>query len=218
MKVKVLIFDMDGTLFDSRQLLSQAIENTLQYAVEQKMYDDEGWTEKDRVGVIGQPYHQAFRELLPQASEQVINDLEPVLDRFILREVNNGKGGLFPGVKETLSDLSVQGYELYVASNGNAEYVPAALEREGLTSLFKGVFSVQQYQAGNKVELVRTILQKAGKDAIMIGDRSSDIEAGKENQLVTIGCRFGYGDDKELAGSDKAVDHFKELTQVLTEG
>ncbi|MFD2626884.1 HAD family hydrolase [Salibacterium salarium] len=155
--------------------------------------------------------------MLPEASESVIDDLEPVLDRFILREVDNGNGDLFPGVKETLSALSEQGYQLYVASNGNAEYVPGALEREGLTSLFEGIYSVQQYQSGNKVELVRTILEKAGKDAIMIGDRSSDIEAGTENHLPTIGCRFGNGSDEELEAADTKVDSFEELLHVLTE-
>ncbi|MDQ0300625.1 beta-phosphoglucomutase-like phosphatase (HAD superfamily) [Salibacterium salarium] len=46
MGANVLIFDMDGTLFDSRELLSQAIENALRYAVEQGMHADKDGRKK----------------------------------------------------------------------------------------------------------------------------------------------------------------------------
>ncbi|MFZ4453139.1 HAD family hydrolase [Salibacterium aidingense] len=217
MKTNTLIFDMDGTLFDSRELLSQAIENTLQYGVEQGMYSDQGWTEQDRVGIIGEPFYPGFRKLLPGVSENILENLEPVLDRFLLTEMDKGAGELFPEVKETLQKLADEGYQLYVASNGNAEYVPAALEREGLAPLFRGIYSVQQYQAGNKINLVRMILDDAGADAVMIGDRSSDIEAGKENGLLVIGCRYGFGSEEEVAAADELVDSMADLPGLLKE-
>ncbi|MGY4690775.1 HAD family hydrolase [Salibacterium sp. K-3] len=212
-----LIFDMDGTLFDSKDLLSRAIANTLQYAVEQGMHEDKGWTEADRVAVIGLPFYDAFRWLLPDASEENLQMLEAVLDRFILHEMDNGAGSLYEGVPETLQHLKDEGYRLYVASNGNAEYVPSAIEREGLTALFEGVYSVQQYQAGSKINLVRIILDDAGTDAVMIGDRSSDIEAGKENGLPVIGCRFGFGSEEEISASDELVDEFAGIPALLKE-
>ncbi|SFM29199.1 HAD family hydrolase [Salibacterium qingdaonense] len=213
----VLIFDMDGTLFDSRQLLNQAIDNTLQYAVEQDLHEHKGWTEADRVAVIGLPFYDAFQWLLPEASAETLEMLEPVLDRFILHEMDNGEGSLYEGVPGTLQQLKDEGYRLYVASNGNAEYVPSAIEREGLTDLFEGIYSVQQYQAVSKVNLVRLILDDAGRDAVMIGDRASDIEAGKENGLPVIGCRFGFGSEEEVSIADELVDEFSGIPALLKE-
>jgi adenosylhomocysteine nucleosidase len=44
----------------------------------------------------------------------------------------------------------------------------------------------------------------------MIGDRFSDIEAGKQNGLTTIGCHFGFGHQSEIAEADYHIHEFTE--------
>ncbi|MFB5661122.1 HAD family hydrolase [Alteribacillus sp. HJP-4] len=217
MKKKAIIFDMDGTLFDSRDLLSHAIENTLMYAVDKGMYLDKGWTKEEQVDIIGLRFHEGFQRLMPDASDETLHKLEPVMDGYILSELNKGQGQLLPGVKDSLTKLADMGYPMFVASNGNAEYVPAALERENLALLFEGIYSAQEYETKSKIDVVKMIAQQAGSEAVMVGDRFSDIEAGKENKLFTIGCSFGYAKSGELDEADILVDHFSEIVHLISE-
>lgn len=52
----------------------------------------------------------------------------------------------------------------------------------------------------------------------MVGDRSSDVEAGKMNHQTVIGCAYaGFGRDEELAGSDALISEFAELLRLYEE-
>jgi len=51
----------------------------------------------------------------------------------------------------------------------------------------------------------------------MIGDRAEDIEAGKENQIVTIGAAYGYGDIEELSRADFIVNNPLEIINLFEE-
>lgn len=88
-----------------------------------------------------------------------------------------------------------------------------------LTSLFDGLYSAGEYGTLSKVDLVRRLLEDHGlSSAWMVGDRSSDVEAGHENGLAVIGCAYaGFGGNKELQGSDALIADFRELLPLYRE-
>ena len=50
---------------------------------------------------------------------------------------------------------------------------------------------------------------------VIVGDRRQDIEAGEKNNLITIGCRYGFGDWEELKEADYIIDDIRELEKLL---
>lgn len=102
---------------------------------------------------------------------------------------------------------------LYVASNGLEHYVKGIAEAHGMLDLFDGLYSAGEHGTKSKVHLVELLLQREGvSTAWMVGDRSSDVEAGRKNGLAVIGCQYaGFGNPDELAGSDVLISSFDKL-------
>ena len=83
----------------------------------------------------------------------------------------------------------------------------------GIMPLFEGIYSAGEHGTASKVDLVRLLLEQHNiQDAWMVGDRSSDVEAGKENGQTVIGCQYaGFGGKQELKGSDVIIQSFSQL-------
>ncbi|WP_281267796.1 HAD family hydrolase [Sulfoacidibacillus thermotolerans] len=51
----------------------------------------------------------------------------------------------------------------------------------------------------------------AHEQGFMVGDRLTDVEAGRQNGLYVIGCAFGFAQAEEFAGADRIVKKFSEI-------
>ncbi|MGO4693242.1 HAD family hydrolase, partial [Paenibacillus sp. 2TAB26] len=80
-----------------------------------------------------------------------------------------------------------------------------------------GLYSAGEYETSTKVDLVARLLKDHNiQSAWMVGDRSSDVEAGKGNGLQTIGCAYAtYGRASEIEGADVLINDFRELLPLL---
>ncbi|MCU5463197.1 HAD hydrolase-like protein, partial [Bacillus cereus] len=79
-------------------------------------------------------------------------------------------------------------------------------------------FSIEQINSLNKSDLVKNILNKYDiKEAAVVGDRLSDINAAKDNGLIAIGCNFDFAQVDELAQADMVIDDLLELKGILSE-
>jgi phosphoglycolate phosphatase-like HAD superfamily hydrolase len=120
-------------------------------------------------------------------------------------------------VAETLEALKHRGYKLFIASNGLEDYVKQVPAYKGIAPLIDGFYSAGEYQTRSKVDLVRLLVQQHGlQSAWMVGDRSSDVEAGHKNGFPVVGCAYaGFGENSELADADMRITRFAELAQLL---
>lgn len=77
------------------------------------------------------------------------------------------------------------------------------------------VFSIEQIDSLNKSDLVSSIVQKydISKGAV-VGDRLSDILAGNDNGLTSIGCRFDFAREDELSKADYVIDDLAEIKYI----
>lgn len=157
-----------------------------------------------------------WRRVIPNHSETVHRRADELLLEYELEGLQQLATELYPQVPETLQELKARGVRLFVASNGLEHYVKGVAEAHGIAPLFEGLFSAGEFQTATKVDLVKLLLDRHGiTRAWMIGDRSSDVEAGKRNGLAVIGCAYaGFGDDRELAGSDVRIRNFDELISL----
>jgi phosphoglycolate phosphatase len=192
-----LIFDLDGTLTDSKP----GILGCLQKVMDGRRIVYPG--ELDRF--IGPPVEEWVVELLPLGSEEerlvLARDYRACYDREGWQ--NNS---VFPGVRAMLAELRSQGFELFVCTSKQQHFAVRILDAFELSPLFTAIYGDKtEYASHSKVDLLARVLRERslGPDsAWMIGDRSFDIDAAHANGLRCVAAGWGYGTAEEWAQAD----------------
>jgi phosphoglycolate phosphatase len=209
-----VIFDMDGTLFQTETVLVPALHKTFDRLRNEGMWQGDTPVEK-YLRILGVPIPEVWRQLMPEASEAVRDRAAAWFLDDIIDEIGQGNGRLYPDVLTTLAVLAKQEIPLFVASNGRSRYLAAIRAAFQLECYFIDFYSLDRFSLQSKSALVKQLLNDYEMErAVMVGDRRSDIEAAKENGLVAIGCRFGFADDKELTEADILIQRFSELSRL----
>ncbi|KPB03789.1 HAD hydrolase-like protein [Bacillus sp. CHD6a] len=215
--MQAIIFDMDGTLFQTDRILELALDDTFELLVEMNIWEKEKSTPIDTYrSIMGVPLPVVWENLLPSHSLEVRNAANQIFHEKLINNIKNGNGALYPKVQETLEYFKKQNIELYIASNGETPYLRAIVEQFNLTQWITEVFSIDQMESLDKTKLVEEIVRKYSiQHGAVVGDRLSDIKAAKGNGLMAIGCRFDFAKEEELAQADLVISSFEELKGVL---
>ena len=210
-----IIFDMDGTLFQTDKILELSLEETFNYLRSTNLWDKKTPIEEYRE-IMGVPLPVVWETLLPTHSNEVRRKSNELFHEKLIENITKGNGALYPNAKEVLSYLKDRNCSLFIASNGQTEYLNAIVKYYHLDKWITETFSIQQIQSQNKTDLVATILTKykAGK-GVVIGDRLSDINAAKSNGLIAIGCNFDFAQEDELSQADEIIDDLLEIKSIV---
>ncbi|MCF2718313.1 HAD hydrolase-like protein [Paenibacillus sp. UKAQ_18] len=214
-KPEAMVFDMDGTLFQTETLLLPAYHKLFDTLRAEGLYEGETPPEELILNSLGMLLDEIWRRVMPEASEAAHRRADELLLQLELEGLKSGSHALYPHVKETLQSLHEKGVRLFVASNGLEDYVKGIAAAYEMVPIFEGLYSAGEYSTLSKVNLLEILLSKHDISNVwMVGDRSSDVEAGKKNGQTVIGCAYaGFGVNDELKGSDAIITDF---TQLLT--
>jgi phosphoglycolate phosphatase len=209
-----IIFDMDGTLFQTETVLVPALHKTFDRLRSEGLWQGDTPVEK-YLRILGVPLPEVWRQLMPEASETVRKQADAWFLEDIIDEIEQGNGRLYPEVLTTLAELVKQGIPLFVASNGRQRYLAAIRTAFQLDRYFTDFYSLDRFSLTSKSVLVKQLLNDYQIErAVMVGDRRSDIQAAKDNGLWAIGCRFGFANDEELREADIVIQQFSELSRL----
>ncbi|MEJ8548833.1 HAD-IA family hydrolase [Brevibacillus borstelensis] len=211
-----VLFDMDGTLLQTERLSTPAFQKTFEELRERGLWNKATPDEKELTNVLGMTIEQLWEKLLPGASEEVkvLADERMLENELIL--LKQGITDLYPGVREVLQELHANGAALFVASNGLERYIDGICEHFGIKPLFTDLYSAGRFGTKSKKDLVAKLIKDYEvKQAVMVGDRHSDVEAGLANGLKTIGCDFGFAKPGELDGADVVIHQFTDLLEHI---
>ncbi|ATI60008.1 HAD hydrolase-like protein [Bacillus cereus] len=220
--LQALIFDMDGTLFQTDKILELSLDDTFDHLRSLQLWDTVTPIEKYRE-IMGVPLPKVWEALLPEHSIEIREQTDAYfLDRLI-ENIKSGKGALYPNVKEIFTYIKEiftyikeNNCSIYIASNGLKEYLRAIVTYYALDKWVTETFSIEQIQSLNKGDLVKSIMNKYDiKEAAVVGDRLSDINAAKDNGLLAIGCNFDFAQEDELAQADIVIDDLIDLKRIL---
>lgn len=211
-----LIFDMDGTLFQTDKILELSLEDTFNHLRARHEWFTSTPIDKYRE-IMGVPLPKVWETLLPQHSAEVRELTDAYFLERLIHNIRNGKGALYPNVKEVFTYFKKRDFSIYIASNGLTEYLRAIVEYYRLDQWVTETFSIQQIQSLNKSDLVQQIIVKYGiSNGAVIGDRLSDIHAAKDNGLVAVGCNFDFAKSAELSQADIVIDDLIELKEYFS--
>jgi phosphoglycolate phosphatase len=209
--IKLLIFDLDGTLIDSLPDLVDAT-NQMRASFGLPPFDAEGVRR-----LVGQGARSLVERALPGAS---VEQVEEGLERFLSYNLAHiaDKTRLYPGVVETLQALAALGYRQCVLSNKNVALCREVLARLGIGDFFPTVYGADSFPFRKpSPEPVLALLREYGvatSECVLVGDSINDMAAGQGAGVVTVGCCYGYGELSELAGADYQVQDFPSLLNL----
>lgn len=214
MKYKYILFDFDGTLFDTSEGIIKGVRHTL----EQNGYSV--GEDKELYKFIGPPIVQAFKEFYGMTEKQALAAKD--LYRKYYREE-----GLFlckpiDGAKECLGRLLQAGCTLAVATSKPEMFARAILEKFGFSEYFSLIVGADPEETRlEKSEIISFVLHELQPDnladVIMVGDRKYDVIGAKKAGLACIGLDSGFSDPGELenAGAAAVVHNYRELSAIL---
>jgi phosphoglycolate phosphatase len=168
---------------------------------------------------VGPPVEEWARELLPEGSEEervvLARDYRACYDREGWK--NNS---VFAGVREMLTELSRQGFPLYVCTSKQQHFAARILDLFDLSSLFTAIYGDKaEYASHRKRDLLTKLLREHAinpQTAWMIGDRIHDIEAAHANNLRCIAAAWGYGPPEECALADVVAPTPADVLELVS--
>jgi len=210
-----LIFDMDGTLFQTNKILEISLKETFDYLRKMHLWEKGTPIEKYRE-IMGVPLPVVWETLLPDHTYIVREQANEFFHQKLLANINEGNGALYPHVEEVFSFLKKNSCAIYIASNGQIQYLQAIVSHYNLDRWVTETFSIQQIHTQNKADLVHAIIKKYNiEKGVVVGDRLSDINAAKNNGLISIGCNFDFAQEDELSQADIKIDSLLELKNII---
>lgn len=211
---QAIIFDMDGTLFQTNYILEPALAATFDHLREQGLWQGTTPIEQYRA-IMGVPLTVVWQTLCPEHDESQHQESNRYFQQALIEQIENGTGALYEQVEETLQQLAAH-YPLYIASNGQMPYLQAIVKQYGLARWIEGVYSIDTVPSGNKSELVANIIRENGiTSGFVVGDRASDIKAAQDNGLTAIGVHFDFAQPEELQQADFVVKSFAAIVQKI---
>lgn len=202
-KLKKVIFDLDGTLYETNSSILGAVGET------RKDFGLAPVSDAEISRHIGKTLDTFLAAIFPECV-----NLEAVREAFRLHERTAvmKHGRLFPGIRRLLKELTDLDFSLSICSNGSEGYIGLVLESMGIGNFFTE--RVSSKYCSSKGEAVVRIAAPA-EFAIVVGDTIIDLEAAGEAKLPSIMVTYGYGRNEDDAKAEFIADSPEEVLQKV---
>ena len=206
-----VIFDLDGVLVDSRAAISGAMNHALAA---------NGFPQRPEAELyrfIGPPLALGFAELTaqPADSDVVVACIISYRERYAVTSLTETE--VFAGIPEALDQLS-RDHRLAVATSKARLLAEPLLAALGLRERFEVVVGTDMTaRVEDKAATIGRALAalQADRAAVMVGDRSFDVEGAHAHRLPAVGVTWGIGSLEELAAAEAIVDDPADLPAAV---
>lgn len=202
-----IIFDLDGTLWDPREVVVEAWNSVLK---EKKINKE--LSKEDVKGVMGLQQKEIGQKLFPDLTGLEQQSLLKQFSKVECELLSHRGGQLYNGVQAVLSELEKK-YKLYIVSNCQAGYIESFYayhnelnryfldyENPGRTGLSKG-------------ENIKLIMERNNlHNSIYIGDTEGDHQAAKLAGIPFVYAVYGFG---KVSGYDYSIEEFENLLDLF---
>lgn len=215
METKVIIFDFDGTLCDTRSNIIIAFRATMEH-LGLEMRDEETCG-----ATIGLTLRDGFKSMYPDFDDAKIDYCVETYRQIFAERRKELMPDLFPGVKETLAALHKRGHRMTIATSRLTDSLMLFMRHHGIDHYFEyavGSDSVTHHKPHPEPAL-KTLreLNIAPTEAIMVGDMPVDIAMAHNAGIRAIGVDYGNATREELeaAEADWIVDSITKILEII---
>ena len=209
-KITTLLFDLDGTLIDTNELIIASFLHTLNH------YYPNQYTREDVYEFIGPSLLETFSGLDLERAEEMIEHY---------REHNHLHHDLlvqeYEGVYETIQELKERNYKVGIVTTKMRKAVQRGLLKGRLDSFFDVVVTLDDVKNPKPdpepIELALKLIGSSAEETIMVGDNSHDILAGKNAGTKTAGVAWALKgrDYLEQYGPDYMLENMRDLLSIV---
>jgi len=210
--VRVLIFDLDGTLIDSKRDLIRSVNAMLLEMGREELHED------TISGYIGHGAPQLIARALGNGAAP--EERERALKFFLgyYEEHKMDSTCAYPGVVDALEEL--RGLPMAVLTNKPVRVSVRILEGLGLAKYFRAVYGGNSFETKKPDPLgARKILEELGaaaEETMVIGDSEVDVQTARNAGMLAAAVNYGFGvHDREAYPADVYLDRLTELARLL---
>jgi phosphoglycolate phosphatase len=216
--IQLLIFDLDGTLIDSRLDLIHSVNAMLRHLGRKELPGDVIAT------YVGDGAPMLVRRALGDPDDE--RSVQQALDYFLAyyREHKLDHTQVYAGMHETLASIRAarngQPRKMAVLSNKPVNPSRAIIEALGLGEFFAQIYGGNSFTTKKPDPLgAQKLLTELGcspRETVMVGDSSNDVLTGRNAGLWTCGVSYGFAPHSlDLTPPDVRVDSPKELAEIF---
>lgn len=213
--MRLIIFDMDGTLVDTVGLIVETVSDAFAAA---------GETVPDELairGISGITLPDAIRILAPGLDDKRHGTLVDIYREHYRSRAGLEREPLFKGTIEAMDRLRARpGTILAIATGKGFQSATALLDAHGIRSHFHSVQTPSHNRGKPDPEMIHTAMTQAGAskaETVMIGDTVHDMRMARAAGVAAIGVAWGYHERDELrkAGADVVIETFDDLDHTI---
>lgn len=206
---KAIIFDMDGTLWDS----ADNVAISWNIAMEQFGYEREPINENDMQSVMGKTMDKIAEILFDKVEGEeraALLELACKVENDYLREHG---GVLYPEIRATMETLK-KDYRLFIVSNCQSGYIEAFLDYYQFHDLVEDIecFGNNNKPKSENIALICERNHVAKEDAVYVGDIQGDYDASMGAGVKFIHAAYGFG---TINAAVPKLNAFKELPEIV---
>ncbi len=218
MVLKLAIWDMDGTLVDSREVIQTAMERAFEvHGLPAPAYEATRKT-------VGLGLSEACQMLVPESFD--MGALPALVDTYkqvfvARRDEDNFVEPLYEGAWELLTSLQEAGWVQAIATGRARRGIDAICDMHpGLADFFTTSWSADDGPGKPSPFMAMEAMKAVGAEpheSVMIGDSEHDIRMGRAANIYSIGVSWGFGTRAELeaAGAHEVHDDFATLSAAI---
>ena len=207
MNYESLIFDIDGTLWDSRALVAEGYNIQLEKEGLQHLF------------VSAEIFKSLFGKVMTEIADAIFASV-PEDERYALMErcmdtenrylYENPCHIGYPRVKETIAELAKK-YRLFIVSNSQCGYPELCMEKLGLIPYIQGHMCFGD-TGTSKGKTIRALMEKHNiQNCAYIGDTQGDYEATLEANVPFIFAAYGFGEPEGYAARIESIEDLLTL-------
>ncbi len=209
--IELIIFDLDGTLVDSKEGITKGVNFALR---------EVGLKEKSTSEIasyIGTGVDDLISKSLGAGNEQLFERTKSIFENYRLDAPD--RSFLYPGVKEILEYFKNK--RKAIVTNRKHAFALPTLKNLGISDYFEGIFGADDVACRKPSPCpLDSAMAKFNADkhkTMIVGDMDIDISAGKRAGIITCGVTYGIGKKEDIlkAQPDFVLDNILELKNII---